>query len=88
MAEEKYVADAEYTWAELLALWKQCYARISVSGQSYQFNIGGGTRMYTQADLKYVKEQIVFCQQQIDLETSAATANGGAQNLVQFRRAC
>lgn len=87
MAETKYVADDTYSWQELLNLWRQCYARISVSGQMYQMNIGGGTRMFSEAHLKYVKEQIIFCQLQLSLEESAASGNGGAQNLVQFQRA-
>ncbi len=59
MAETKYVADDEYTDAELLALFRQCYARISVSGQSYQMSTpGGGTTTFTSADLPRVREQI------------------------------
>lgn len=55
----KYVANDTYTDAELLALWRECYARISVSGQSYQMTTpGGGTTTYTSADIRYVRQQI------------------------------
>jgi hypothetical protein len=55
----KYVANDTYTDAELLALFRECYARISVSGQSYQMTTpGGGTTTFTAADLPRVRDQI------------------------------
>ena len=52
MPATKYVAGFEYTDAELLALWRECLARISVSGQEYQMDLpGGGTQRYTAADI-------------------------------------
>lgn len=55
MTATKYVADFTYTDAELLALYRQCLARISVSGQEYQIQIpGGGTQTYTSADVSKV----------------------------------
>lgn len=67
----KYVANDTYTDAELLALWRECYARISVSGQSYQMAIpGGGTQTYTSADVRYVRDQIDALTAATNLATS------------------
>lgn len=67
MTETKYVADDTYSDAELLALWRQCYARISVSGQSYQMTTpGGGTATFTSADLLHVRQQIDLLQTAIN----------------------
>lgn len=77
----KYVANDTYTDAELLALWRECYARISVSGQSYQMAIpGGGTTTYTSADIRYVRNQI-------DALTAATNgASGSIIGVFTFRK--
>lgn len=54
-------AEYEYTDAELLALFRECYAKIAVQGQSYQF----GGRTFTRADLAEVQRQITFLENRI-----------------------
>jgi len=72
---DKYVADNTYSDEELLALWRECYARISVSGQTYQMNIGGGTRMFTSANLSEVWRQIELLERRINVAGSLPTVN-------------
>lgn len=86
MPATKYVAGFSYTNQELLDLYRECLAAISVRGQSYQMNIGGGTRMFTEASLREVRATIADLEQKVDAETAAAAGLGGAQNLVRFRR--
>lgn len=82
---DKYVADNSYTDAELLLLYREALARISVSGQSYQASIGGGTRMFTSADLNEVQGMISWLENRIDM---VSAANGGAKavNYAKFAR--
>lgn len=87
MPATKYAASFEYTNAELLALYRECLARISVSGQSYQMNVGGGTREFVGADVKEVMEIVDRLQALVDAEEAATAGTGGAQNLVRFNRA-
>lgn len=74
---EKYAADHEYTPEELLALWTQCAARISVSGQSYRI----GTREYTAADSAEVRRQIEFWESRC----TTPQVGGIATNLIRLR---
>lgn len=82
---DKFVADHSYSDQELLALWRECYARISVTGQSYQMNMGGGTRTYTDVNMQYVQGQIDWLERRI---AAASGANGGQLpvNYATFRR--
>ena len=78
MTATKYVADFDYTNAELLALYRQCLARISVSGQEYEI----GTRRFTAADLAEVRATI----NELEQKVSAGTCRGAAESLVSLRR--
>lgn len=73
---EAYSTSNTYTDAELLALYREALARISVSGQSYVIN----GRTFTMASLKEIREQIVW------LEGRLAAADGPATNVAQLRR--
>ncbi len=78
----KYTADDEYTDAELLSLFRQAYARVSVSGQSYQMTTpGGGTTTFTSADLPRIRDQITA------LEATVNAASGGLWGEIIFRKA-
>jgi len=72
----KYEAEYSYTDAELLALYREALARISVSGQSYEIM----DRVYTAADLPALMNMVAR------LEARISDASGPAQNLVNFRR--
>lgn len=72
----KYEAEYTYTDSELLALYREAMARISVSGQSYEI----GDRVFTAADLPAVRQQIEW------LESRVNSASGSVDNLVNFRR--
>jgi hypothetical protein len=72
---EKYAAANDYTDAELLALYRECLARISVSGQSYQMTLGGGTRNFTAADLKQVREMVTWLEDKISRVSAGSTVN-------------
>lgn len=87
MPASKYAADFSYTDQELLDLFRECFAAIAVRGQSYQMNIGGGTRMFTEANIKEVRETIDWLEDKVAAEESTAAGDGGATNLVAFRRA-
>lgn len=65
MAATKYVAGFTYTNAELLALYRECAARISVSGQEYELN----GRRYTAADAQEVRQTIDWLQTKVDAES-------------------
>ena len=73
----KYAATDTYTDQELLDLYREAYARISVSGQSYE--IAG--RVFKMADLRFIQQQIEWLERRID--TAAA---GITSNQVHFRR--
>ena len=60
----KLVAENEYTDSELLALWREAHAKLSVGGQSYRI----GSREFTAADLKYIREQIEWLEQRVNNE--------------------
>jgi len=65
MAASKYVAGFTYTNAELLALYREGYARISVSGQETEI---AGTR-YRAADLPAIQNTIDWLQSKVDAES-------------------
>jgi hypothetical protein len=73
---EKYSTTNDYTDAELLALYRECLARISVSGQSYQ--VMG--RIFTAANLAEVRRQIEW------LEGRINSASGMATNIARIKR--
>lgn len=75
MPDSKYTAENNYSDDELLALWRECFARISVSGQSYQMNIGGGTRMFTGANVKEVRDNISWLERRIDIASGQTSVN-------------
>lgn len=74
---DKYEAANTYTDDEILALFRECLARISVSGQSYMMQLGaiGGTRMYTSADLEAVSKQIDWLERRISAASTLPRAN-------------
>jgi len=72
----KYEAEFTYTDQELLDLYRQALAKISVAGQDYM--IAG--RRLTQANLKEVREQITW------LEGRVNQASGIAANFARLNR--
>lgn len=82
---QKYSTTNDYTDEELLALYREALARISVSGQSYQAAIMGQTRTFTSADLREVREQIEWLEKRIERDEAA---NGGEipVNFARFTR--
>lgn len=62
MSQTKYVAGFDYTDAELLALFRECLARISVSGQRYEI----AERVYEAADVPEVLKIIDNLQAKIN----------------------
>lgn len=80
--DQKYVAPATYTDQELLDLFRHAYARISVSGQSYQVTTpGGGTTTFTSADLNLISAEIDRLQAKI------ASNDGPLFGEIIFRKA-
>ena len=65
-----------YTDAELLALWREADAQITISGQSYSNAVG----TFTAVDADKIKRAIVYYQDRID------SAQGIVQNLVRLVR--
>ncbi len=65
----KLVADYEYTDAELLALWRDAYAKISVGGQ--EVTLRG--RTFRAADLPHIQQQISWLEGRIGSEESGLT---------------
>lgn len=72
----KYEAEYEYTDAELLALFRQAKARVSISGESY--TIGG--RTFRSADLAEINRTIK------SLEAAIGAASGPAVNYAKRGR--
>lgn len=73
----KLVASFEYTDAELLALYREAFAAVSVKGRSYTI----GDRSFTAQDLNHIRDTITWLEQRI------TTASGGiASNLVRLNR--
>lgn len=72
----KYEAEYTYTDAELLALYREAIARVSVSGQSYEIM----DRVFTAADLGALWKTVT------ELESRISAASGPSDNVVNFRR--
>jgi hypothetical protein len=72
-----YEANHTYTDQQLLDLWRECHARISVSGQSYSLADG---REYTAADAGKVLGFINYYQQRVN----AASGSNPSQILARF----
>ena len=67
----KLAADHEYTDAELLALYREAFARLSVGGQSYKI----GTREYVAADLPHIRETITWLESRVESSSSGIAFN-------------
>lgn len=65
----KLVAENEYTDAELLALWREAYAKLSIGGQ--EVTIRG--RTFRAADLPHIRDQITWLESRIGSEESGLT---------------
>lgn len=74
----KYEAANTYTDAELLALYREAAARVSVSGQSYKL----GTKEFTAADLPEIRRMIDW----LDQRVNAAAGQGMAHNVARLKR--
>jgi len=72
----KFAADHTYTDQELLDLWRQCHAAISVMGQSYEI----GDRVYTAANSQEVIRNIQFYESRVN----AASGSNPSQILARF----
>jgi hypothetical protein len=82
MSDPKYTPRATYTDAELLALFREAYARIATSGESYTI----GSRSYSSANLTEIRDQIQWLEQRVAGALTDATA-GPTHTLVRPRRA-
>lgn len=72
----KFAADHTYTDQELLDLWRQCYATVSVMGQTYVM----GDREWTAADNAEIIRNIQFLESRIN----AASGANPSQILARF----
>lgn len=81
--DTKFVAQNQYTDQELLDLYREALASISQK-QSYQMNVGGGTRMLTLANLEEVRSQIEWLELRIDKAAPGLAVNYA--RLGRFRR--
>lgn len=75
---EKITTANEYTDAELLALWREADAQITISGQAYSNEIGS----FTAVDAEKIKRAISFYEDRI-----SSASEGLAQNLCRLERA-
>ena len=66
---DKYEAGYTYTDAELLALYREALAAISVGGQQYRID----DRWFTSADLPEVRDMITWLEQRIN-EANASSS--------------
>lgn len=74
----KHVAEASYTDAELLELYRAAYASIAAGAQRYRI----GTREFQAADLNHIREQIEWLESRI-----ARSGSGGlGHRNVRFKR--
>lgn len=64
----KFATTNSYTDAELLALFREAYAQIAATGQSYKI----GTREYVAADLADIREEIAWLDSRINSDTAPA----------------
>lgn len=72
---EKYQAANDYSDSEILAILREALLKIMVSGQMYQLNIGGGTRMLTRANVAEVQGLIREYELRVDAENGVSAAN-------------
>lgn len=61
--------------SDRLALYLDAEAKI-LKGQRVKFDSGGITREITRADLREIREGIIFWQKQVNAENSTATGSG------------
>ena len=74
----QYEANFTYTDQQLLDLFRECLARIAVSGQSYQMP---GGRMFTAANLTEVRNMVSY------YEAKVGQASGtGSTNYARLKR--
>ena len=73
----KLAAEFTYTDSELLDLYREAYAKLSVLGQETQLL---GKRV-TRADLSQIKDQIEWLEQRVD---AANTSRGPNRNYAKF----
>lgn len=72
----KYVANFAYTDQELLDLWRECHASITVKGQEYFI----GDRKFTAVDSAEVLRNITFYEQRVN----AASGSSPSQILARM----
>ena len=77
MPTTKPAADFTYTDQELLNLWREALAVISIKGSSYKI----GSREYTFHDLDHVLAMVKYFEERVAAETT-----GIAVNLARFDR--
>ena len=75
----KLTADFDYSDAELLALFREAFAKITVTGGSYKF----GDREFTSHDLPEIRKTIAWLEQRVN----AAASGPIAINKLQLKRA-
>lgn len=73
----KITTENEYSDAELLALWREADAQITISGQSYSNEVG----TFTAVDAAKIKRAIEFYEARI-----VSASEGLVQNLCQLVR--
>lgn len=66
----KLVADFDYTDAELLALFRQALAHISIGGQNYQI----GDRIFEAGDLPEIRTTITWLEQRVNADAATGPA--------------
>jgi hypothetical protein len=65
----KLVAEHDYTDAELLALWREAYAQLSVGGQEVTMR----GRTFRAADLPHIRDQITWLESRISSNSEGFT---------------
>lgn len=83
----QYEADATYTDAELLAIYRELIARGAKAGVEYDIGSHGRGRRIVFPGMKEAREMIEWLEDRIADEELATAAVGGAQNLAVFNRA-
>jgi hypothetical protein len=68
MPTTKPAASFDYTDAELLALWRECLATISVKGGRYRI----GQREWQSHDLREVREMVEYYERRVAAESGLA----------------
>lgn len=75
MPTTKPAADFTYTDQELLDLWREALAIVSIRGKSYQI----GRRMLTAHDLQEIREMVTYFEERV------AAASGLSVNLARMK---